>query len=69
MRDDRGDLPSDEVAALNQQFDALEDPRECYRLVKDRIRQHQNDGKAIPEDLTILERQLMCECMAESQGR
>lgn len=69
MRDDQGEQFSNEVAAINQQFDALDDPRECYRLVKDRIQQHQNDGTTVPEDLTILEQQLMYECMAESQGR
>ncbi len=69
MRDDQGDHFNDEVAALNQQCDVLEDPRECYRLVQDRIRQYENNGAAVPEDLTILERQLERECMAQSQGR
>lgn len=69
MRDDEGDHVSEEVAALNQQCDELDDPRECYRLVQDHIRQHKNDGTTVPKDLTILERQLARECMAESQGR
>ena len=69
MREEQGDRHSDEVAALNQQFDVLDDPRECYRLVQERIKQHENEGTDVPEDLTILERQLMCECMAASQGR
>lgn len=69
MRDESREYVSREVAALNQEFDALDDPRDCYRLVKEHIRRHHNEGTRVPEDLTLLERQLMCECMAESQGR
>lgn len=58
-----------EVTALNQKVDALDDPRESYRLVRERIRQHRLSGKTVPEDLAILEKHLMRECMAESQGR
>lgn len=69
MSDHEGDHDLHEVAELNQQFDALDDPRDCYRLVQERIRQYQLDGSDVPEDLAVLERQLMTECMAESQGR
>lgn len=69
MRDQNGDHTLSDVAALNQQLDTLDDPRECYRLVQDRIRQYHDEGAQVPEDLALLERQLMCDCMAESQGR
>lgn len=69
MRDDQGGHVSEEVAALNQQCDALDDPRECYRLVQDRIQKHKDDGTTVPKDLTLLERQLARDCMDESQGR
>lgn len=69
MFDEDGDRISSDVAALNQQFDAIDDPRECYLLVLERIRQYHDNGTRVPDDLAQLEHQLMCECMAESQGR
>ena len=69
MSKDVGAGAQDEVADLNLKFDAIDDPRECYRLVQERIKQHLIDGTEAPEDLAILQRQLMSECMAESQGR
>ncbi len=58
-----------EIAELANRFEELGDPRACYALVQERIRSYQKHGKAIPEDLQRLQRQLMTECMAESQGR
>ncbi len=60
---------SADVAELSKQFEQMDDPRQCYRLVKERIGQYQQTGNDIPSDLARLERQLMVECMAESQGR
>lgn len=58
-----------EISELSRQMEQMDDPRQCYRLVKERIQQHQQAGASIPADLHRLERQLMAECMAESQGR
>jgi len=58
-----------DIAEVNGRLDELEDPRECYAMVKDRIRQCQNAGELVPEDLKRLERSLLTECYAESQGR
>ena len=58
-----------EIAAINGQIDHLEDPRACYARVQRRIRELRSEGRTIPGDLARLERHLMAECMAESQGR
>ena len=58
-----------DIAEVNGRLDELEDPRECYAMVKDRIRQCQSAGEQVPEDLKRLERSLLTECYAESQGR
>lgn len=58
-----------EFADLSRQLEQSDDPRQGYRLVKERIQRHQQAGDAVPADLSRLERQLMVECMAESQGR
>ena len=69
MTDQLGGCACREVADLNQQYEATDDPRECYRLVQEQIQHHHKEGSKVPEDLAILERQLMRECAAESQGR
>jgi len=58
-----------EVAELNGRLDELDDPRQGYALVKDYIERHQNAGDEIPEDLVRLEKCLLTECLAASQGR
>ncbi len=58
-----------EIAEINHRIDELQDPRDCYALVQDRIRTYRSRGTAVPDDLQRLERQLMTECMAQSQGR
>lgn len=58
-----------EIAELSSQIEEMDDPRQCYRLVKERITRYQQMGSDVPSDLASLERQLMAECMAESQGR
>lgn len=63
------DQPQSDVADLNQQMENIEDPRRCYALVQDRIRQYRQRGTRVPPDLALLERQLLNDCLAESQGR
>lgn len=58
-----------EVAEINERLEASEDPRECYRLVRERIAERKTRGEMIPEDLVRLERTLFAECNAQSQGR
>lgn len=58
-----------EIADLNQRLESIEDPREGYVLVHQEICQCRAGGSPVPEDLALLERQLMQECLAESQGR
>lgn len=58
-----------EIANLNSQFEDLEDPRDCYALVKERIQYYKSTGGNIPEDLARMERHLMTECLCQSQGR
>lgn len=69
MRHEDCDTAHNDVAELNQKLEALDDPRECVRLVQDQIRQRRDNGWNVPEDLTRLETQLMSVCVAESQGR
>lgn len=58
-----------EIADLNVKMESIDDPRRCYALVKERIMSYRQKGVAVPGDLALLEKQLMDECLAESQGR
>ncbi len=58
-----------EIANLNSQFEDLDDPRECYAIVKERIQHYKSNGNSVPEDLARMERQLLAECLCQSQGR
>lgn len=58
-----------EVAELNGLIDEIDDPRECYAAVCDCIKKHRDAGEEIPEDLYRLEKVMLTECLAESQGR
>ncbi|MGD9670649.1 MAG: hypothetical protein AB7U75_16645 [Hyphomicrobiaceae bacterium] len=58
-----------EIAEINSRIEQTEDPRECYQLVREKIKTRELRGEAIPDDLRRLERVLLTECNAESQGR
>lgn len=58
-----------EIANLNSQMENIDDPRQCYALVKERIAQYCAKGASVPEDLARLERQLLTDCLCQSQGR
>lgn len=58
-----------EIAEINTKLEMSDDPRDCYRLVREKIKRHEVRGEMIPEDLRRLERSLLAECNAESQGR
>lgn len=63
------DKQREEIVELNGQLEVLDDPRECYTLVKKRIAEHQNAGETVSEDLVMLERSVLNDCLLESQGR
>jgi len=58
-----------EIADLSQQMEAMENPRDCYALVRERIQRYKQKGGSVPEELERLERSLLTECLSESQGR
>jgi len=58
-----------EIAELNTELEQTDDPRECYAKVQAKIRQYRQSGMKVPEDLALIEKRLMAECMAASQGR
>lgn len=58
-----------EIASLSQQMEAMENPRDCYVLVRERIERIQQMGGGVPAELSRLEKSLLTECLAESQGR
>jgi len=63
------DVVAREVAEINTRLDEVDDPRECYRLVRQRIAEHKSKGEIVPDDLALLEKSLLAECNAASQGR
>lgn len=63
------DQMQSEIADLNTQMEQIEDPRRCYALVQEKIRGYRQEGRTVPKDLALLEKQLMTDCLAESQGR
>ena len=63
-------MGSGDIAELVQQMEQSEDdPRRCYALVKERISSYRQNGHTVPDDLVRMEKSLMTECMAASQGR
>ena len=58
-----------EIAELNTQIESLEDPRDRYAAVQEKIRRYRASGDKVPDDLRLMERQLINECMQYSQGR
>lgn len=63
-------MGSGELAELVHQMEQSDDdPRQCYALVKKQITEFRRSGRAVPDELSRLERQLLSECMQASQGR
>lgn len=59
----------EDFAVIMDEIHSADDPREAYAIVQDRINKYRSAGWAVPDDLIRVERNLMTECMAESQGR
>ncbi len=58
-----------EIAELNSELEQTDDPRECYAKVQAKIRSYRQAGMRVPDDLALIEKRLVTECMAASQGR
>ncbi|MGQ0671804.1 MAG: hypothetical protein ACT4N2_02825 [Hyphomicrobium sp.] len=58
-----------EIAEINRRIEQIDDPRQCWALVKERIGRLRQSGYSVPDELARIERQLMADCLAESQGR
>jgi hypothetical protein len=58
-----------DIKVLLSEIDEQDDPRDAYAMVQDRIRQYRTAGWSVPEDLIRVERSMMTDFMAESQGR
>lgn len=58
-----------EIAELNIELEQTDDPREAYAKVQGKIRRYRQAGIKVPDDLALIEKRLMAECMAASQGR
>ncbi|MGH1418298.1 MAG: hypothetical protein ACRBCJ_05520 [Hyphomicrobiaceae bacterium] len=59
----------EEILELNNRIDDLDDPRECYALIKSRIAECRQAGEEVSDDLAMLERSLLNDCLLASQGR
>ena len=60
---------ADFAELVTQMEQSEDDPRRCVALVQQRMREYRQTGSTIPDDLVRLERRLVTECMAASQGR
>lgn len=58
-----------DIAEINRLVDECEDPRDGYAIVQARIREYKEAGWPVPQDLVHIERNLMADLLAESQGR
>lgn len=58
-----------EIAELHGLIADIDDPRACAVMVRERIEQYRAAGRAVPDDLSRIEKQLRTECMLASQGR
>jgi hypothetical protein len=68
LRDSSQDASAD-IAVLLTTIDDQDDPRDAYALLQERIRQYRSAGWSVPDELVRVERSMMTEFMAESQGR
>lgn len=66
---DTSKLAGADIAVLLTAIDDHDDPRDAYALVQERIRQYRSAGWSVPEELIRVERSMITEFMAESQGR
>lgn len=58
-----------DIAEINRLIEECDDPRDGFAIVQERIREYKEAGWPVPAELVRIERNLMTEFMAESQGR
>ena len=58
-----------EIEQLNSELEQTDDPREGYAKVLGKIRSYRQAGIKVPDDLALIEKRLVVECMAASQDR
>jgi hypothetical protein len=59
----------EDFTVLMTKIEDEDDPRAAYAIVQDRIQEYRTAGWAVPDDLIRVERKMMTDFMAESQGR
>ena len=58
-----------EIAQLNSELEQSDDPRECYAKVQAKIRRYRLEGVKVPDDLALIEKRLVAECMAAFRSK
>ncbi|MCB1512241.1 MAG: hypothetical protein KDJ36_15180 [Hyphomicrobiaceae bacterium] len=60
---------SSEIRHLARVIGDAEDPRQAIRTVRDRVQAIKAQGRSVPAEIKQIEKRLMDECIAASQGR
>lgn len=68
-RNTEGLVLEPEAASFFHELEEQTDPRDAFARVQERIRAYRDAGWQVPDDLKRVERQMMTDFMAESQGR
>jgi hypothetical protein len=58
-----------DIAVLLTSIEDHDDPRDAYAMLQERISEYRSAGWSVPDELIRVERTMMTEFMAESQGR
>ena len=66
---ENGQDAGSDIEVLLTAIEGQDDPRDAYAMVQERIRAYRSAGWSVPEELVRVERSMMTEFMAESQGR
>jgi hypothetical protein len=66
---DKNSEPGAEIAVLLTSINDQDDLRDAYALLQERIQKYRSAGWSVPEELVRVERTMITEFMAESQGR
>jgi hypothetical protein len=69
LKFENGTQSGTDISVLLTTLDDQDDPRDAYALVQDYIREYRSAGWSVPEELIRVERSMVTEFMAESQGR
>jgi hypothetical protein len=58
-----------DIAVLLTSIEDQDDMRDAYAMLQERISEYRSAGWSVPDELIRVERSMMTEFMAESQGR